>query len=166
MASDLLRIGGGAGFSGDRTDAAGAVVATLVARGGPAALIFETLAERTLALAQIARRTDPQSGYEPRLEQFVGPVLKTCVTRHIPIVGNFGAANPRGAALRLRALAREQGLPRLRVSVVEGDDLSDPRGKEILREYLGPADAAREIVSGNVYQGAAAIAAALRAGAD
>src|SRR5215470_20385449 len=166
MASDVLRIGGGAGFSGDRTDAAGPVVETLVARGGPAALIFETLAERTLALAQIARRQNPDGGYEPRLERFVGPILKPCVGHGIPIVGNFGAANPRGAARRLQALAREQGLHSLRVGIVEGDDLSEEGGRALLREHLPRADAAREIVSANVYQGAKAIADALRAGAQ
>jgi hypothetical protein len=166
MATSVLAIGAGAGFSGDRTDAAGPVVATLVARGGPAALIFETLAERTLALAQIARRQDPGAGYEPQLERFVAPVLETCVAHRIPIVGNFGAANPRAAAARLRALGREQGLRRLRVGIVEGDDLSDARGRALLREYLSAADAARELVSANVYEGAKAIADALRAGAD
>ncbi len=166
MATDGLAIGGGAGFSGDRTDAAGPVVETLVARGGPAALIFETLAERTLALAQIARRQDPTAGYEPQLHRFVGPVLKACVEHRIPIVGNFGAANPRAAAARLQALGRERGLPRLRVGIVEGDDLSDERGLALLREHLPPDTAARELVSANVYQGAKAIADALRAGAD
>src|SRR5262247_1238126 len=97
MTSEVLRIGGGAGFSGDRTDPAGPVVETLVARGGPAALIFETLAERTLALAQIARRQNPDGGYEPQLERFVGPILKPCVEHGIPIVGNFAAALRAGA---------------------------------------------------------------------
>jgi hypothetical protein len=166
MGAAGLAIGGGAGFSGDRTDAAGPVVATLIERGGPAALVFETLAERTLALAQLARRQDPAAGYEPQLERFVGPVLKACVEHRIPIVGNFGAANPRAAAERLLALGREQGVARLRVGVVEGDDLSDERGRALLREYLPPGDAARELVSANVYQGAKAIADALRAGAD
>ncbi len=166
MAADGLAIGGGAGFSGDRTDAAGPVVATLVARGGPAALIFETLAERTLALAQIARRQNPDAGYERQLHRFVGPVLKACVEHRIPIIGNFGAANPRAAAARLQALGRERGLPRLRVGIVEGDDLSDERGRALLREYLPPGLGARELVSANVYQGAKAIADALRAGAD
>ena len=166
MTSEVLLIGGGAGFSGDRTDAAGPVVTTLVARGGPAALIFETLAERTLALAQLARRQDPDAGYEPSLERFVGPVLKRCVEHGIPIVGNFGAANPRAAARRLQMLAREQGLRGLRVGVVEGDDLADERGRALLREHLPAADASRDVVSANVYQGAKAIASALIAGAQ
>jgi len=49
--SKTLAVGCGAGFSGDRIDAAKPVVRTLVARGGPAALIFENLAERTLAFS-------------------------------------------------------------------------------------------------------------------
>ena len=61
VAAETLAIGCGAGFSGDRIDAARPVVATLVARGGPAALIFEKLAERTLALAQLARRQNPDA---------------------------------------------------------------------------------------------------------
>ena len=59
-----LRIGCAAGFSGDRTDAAGPVVDALIASGGPSVLIFETLAERTLALAQLARKSDPDAGLE------------------------------------------------------------------------------------------------------
>ena len=71
----VLRIGGAAGFSGDRTDAAGPVVDALIASGGPACLIFETLAERTLALAQLERRTRPEAGYEPLLDELLRPVL-------------------------------------------------------------------------------------------
>ena len=71
----ILRVGCAAGFSGDRTDAAAPVVQALVDSGGPAVLIFETLAERTLALAQLARRADPQAGYEPLLDELLRPVL-------------------------------------------------------------------------------------------
>jgi hypothetical protein len=53
MTAGTLAIGCAAGFAGDRTDAAGPVVETLIARGGPGALVFEMLAERTLALAQL-----------------------------------------------------------------------------------------------------------------
>src|SRR5215217_6927196 len=45
-------IGAGAGFAGDRTDAAGPVAEALARSDGPRFLIFETLAERTLELAQ------------------------------------------------------------------------------------------------------------------
>jgi hypothetical protein len=153
MATDLLRIACAAGFSGDRTDAAAPLVRALIEAGGPAVLIFETLAERTLALAQLARRADPDAGYEPLLDDLLRPVLKDCLTHGIRIVSNFGAANPRGAARRITALAHELGLPAPRIAVVSGDDVCG-------------RDFGRPVVSANAYLGAEAIAGALRAGAQ
>src|SRR5437868_9615122 len=118
-----LLVGCGAGFSGDRTDAAAPVVRSLAARGG-GFLMFETLAERTLALAQLARRRDPAAGYEPLLDRIVTPILARCVAGGVRIVSNFGAANPPAAALRIRAIARSLGLRELRIAVIHGDDLS------------------------------------------
>src|SRR5437868_1084406 len=106
---NILSIGSAAGFSGDRTDAALPVVDTLIRRGGPAALIFETLAERTLALAQLARRDNPDAGYEPLLADIVTPILAKCQSHRIPIVSNFGAANPLGAATLIHRIAAQQG---------------------------------------------------------
>jgi hypothetical protein len=161
-----LAVGCGAGFSGDRTDAAPPVVRTLVQRGGPAALIFENLAERTLALQQLARRRDPLLGYEPLLQQELQPILSDCLAHGITIVGNFGAANPRGAADAIRQLAAGLGLPAPRIAVVEGDDLSDGPGRELVQERLGAGFDARRFVCANVYQGAMEIAEAIRAGAQ
>ena len=83
-------IGAGAGFAGDRTDAARPVVDALARLAGPRFLMFETLAERTLALSQLERRRDPRKGYNAALERFVGPVLERCLRHGIKIVGNFG----------------------------------------------------------------------------
>jgi hypothetical protein len=166
MAAAPLAIGCAAGFGGDRTDAAEPVVDTLIARGGPGVLIFEVLAERTLALAQLDRRADPGRGYAPLMEPMLRPVLRPCVDHGVPIVSNFGAANPQAAARRILRIASEEGLRHIRVAVVEGDDLSDDRGRQLLRGRLAPDDAVRELVSANVYLGAAGIAAALRAGAQ
>ncbi len=165
MASDTLAIGCAAGFGGDRTDAAGPIVDTFIARGGPGVLVFEMLAERTLALAQLERRADPERGYASLLEPMVRPILRRCFEHGIPIVSNFGAANPPAAARLIRQIAEEEDIRKLRVAIVEGDDLSHSRGRVLLKDKLKPADAARELVSANVYQGAAAIAKALRAGA-
>ena len=51
-------IGCGAGFSGDRFDAAVPVVQTLSRLQGERFLIYEVLAERTLAIAQRLKRED------------------------------------------------------------------------------------------------------------
>ena len=166
MTSGTLAIGCAAGFGGDRTDAAGPVVDTLIARGGPSVLIFEVLAERTLALAQLERRVNAECGYAPLLEPMVRPILRRCLEHRIPIVSNFGAANPSAGARLIRQIAAQEGVGKLRVAIVEGDDLSDSHGRELLRAWMAPADAVRDMVSANVYQGAAAIAEALRAGAQ
>jgi Acyclic terpene utilisation family protein AtuA len=166
MNREPLRVGCAAGFSGDRTDAAAPVVEALIAAGGPAVLIFETLAERTLALAQLARRENPQAGYEPLLDELLRPVLARCLAHRVRIVSNFGAANPRGAALRIAALAAELGLRAPRIAVIEGDDLMVDAQREHLAEALGPQAQGLTIVSANAYLGAEAIADALIDGAD
>ena len=161
MQTTTLHIGCAAGFSGDRTDVAGPVVDVLIACGGSAVLIFETLAERTLALAQLARRSDPDGGYEPLLDDMLRPVLARCLAAGIRIVSNFGAANPAGAARRIAALAAEMGLPSPRIAIVEGDDLSRPEQRAV----LGSVADGLSVVSANAYLGAEAIADALLAGA-
>ncbi|NMM85788.1 hypothetical protein B2J88_15665 [Rhodococcus sp. SRB_17] len=161
-----LLIGCAAGFSGDRTDAAAPVVQALIDSGQPAVLIFETLAERTLALAQLARRSDPDAGYEPLLVELLRPVLAQCLQHGVRIVSNFGAANPLGAARRILQLAGELGTRRPRIAVVHGDDLSGAQHRALLQEALGSAMPTDPIVSANAYIGAEAIADALRAGAD
>ena len=165
-ATSLLRVGCAAGFSGDRTDAAAPVVEALLAAGGPAALIFETLAERTLALAQLVRRAQPEAGYEPLLDDLLRPVLRRCLEQGVCIVGNFGAANPPAAARRIRALAAELGAPVPRIAIVSGDDVSAESFRPLLRTHLGQAIDARPLVSANAYIGAEPIAQALRAGAQ
>ncbi len=162
----VLRIGCAAGFSGDRTDAALPVVQALIAAGGPSVLIFETLAERTLALAQLARRQDPEAGYEPLLDELLQPVLGLCLAAGVRIVSNFGAANPAGAARRIAALAHALGLRAPRIAVVHGDDLSGPEHHALLEQSLGSAMQGLKLVSANAYLGAEAIADALLAGAE
>lgn len=163
---ETLAVGCGAGFSGDRVDAGAPVVRTLIERGGPAALIFENLAERTLATQQLTKRSNPALGYEPLLELELRPVLADCMAHGIVIVGNFGAANPDGAAALIQRLSLELGLPAPRIAIVRGDDLSDDKGRTIVQEHLGNDFDAKRFVCANVYQGAFEIADAIRDGAQ
>ena len=164
-----IAIGAGAGFAGDRTDAAGPVVEHLARFPGPRFLMFETLGERTLALSQLERRRDPQRGFNPALERFIRPILRRCLAEHIRIIGNFGAANPRAAAVAIAGLARQQGLKPPRIAIVEGDDIAatltaaDLAARETGGNILRGAT---DIIAANVYLGAGPIAQALDAGAD
>ncbi|MFC4278578.1 acyclic terpene utilization AtuA family protein [Achromobacter aloeverae] len=162
-----LYVGCGAGFSGDRLDAPGPVVDTLIGLPGRRFMMFECLAERTLAFAQIARRANPGLGYEALLVPLLRPILAACVEHGITLVGNFGAANPPGAARAIAALAAELGLAPPRIAVLEGDDMTRGEGgPALLRRLVGPRYDADPFVSANVYQGAFQIAAAIHAGAQ
>ncbi len=167
--SDTFLVGNGAGFSGDRIDAPIPVMRSLVRRGLPAALFFETLGERTVALAQLERRRDPEAGYEPMLERLLEPILADGFRHRIPILGNFGAANPPAAARLVARLAMRLGLPDLRIAVVAGDDVMDTVALDQLRvhEADGSIDTrAARLIATNAYIGAEPLVAALREGAD
>lgn len=166
LAMKTISIGCGAGFSGDRTDVALPVVKTLIERGGPSAIIFENLAERTLATHQLTKQFNPDLGYEPLLELEIKPILADCLRHGITIVGNFGAANPRGAAKLILKIAKELNLPEPRIAVVEGDDLSGERGRKVIEEHLGDEFDSKKFVCANAYQGALEIARAIQAGAQ
>ncbi|MFA6264348.1 MAG: acyclic terpene utilization AtuA family protein [Pseudolabrys sp.] len=162
---ERLLVGAGAGYSGDRIDAPIAVVRDLRASGERAAIIFETLGERTLALAQLRRRENPALGYEPKLKPLLMPVLKDCVEARISIIGNFGAGNPPAAAKVIADLAAELGTP-AKIGVVTGDDMLSPEGLEVLRASSNELPDAKLLVSANAYLGAAPIVEALGEGAD
>lgn len=167
--SHIFRVGNCAGFSGDRLDAPIPVVDTLVRAGGPAAIFFEVLGERTVALAQLARRQDPQQGYEPMLERLVAPILGTCFRNNIPILGNFGAANPPAAARLIAKIARRLGHDDLRIAVVAGDDVRghiDLGGLEPHEADAGLEGDANACIAANAYLGAAPLVQALHEGAN
>jgi len=159
-------LGCGAGFSGDRTDAALPVAEHLARSGRPAALVFEVLAERTLALAELARRAGG-SGFEPRLRAYLEPVLGLCLERNIPIVGNFGAADPPGAARVVAEMACALGRPHARIGIVEGDDLlATDEGRALLARHAPDSLAPGEPLAAHAYLGAGPVVEALAAGAD
>ncbi|WP_322075127.1 acyclic terpene utilization AtuA family protein [Burkholderia cenocepacia] len=160
-----VRIGAGAGYSGDRIEPA----VELAEHGQLDYLVFECLAERTIAIAQQARRNDPALGYDPLLDARMHAVLPVAAARRVRIVSNMGAANPRAAARRTARIAQSLGIAGLKVAAVEGDDVLDVVLRGAFRfEESGDAVAAYRdrIVSANAYLGAAPIVDALAAGAD
>lgn len=162
MTSERVYIGCGAGFAGDRPDGGLAVVQELARRSGARFMIYETLAERTLALAQL-RRMNGGPGYLPRLRDYLRPVLATCLAEEIRIIANFGAADPKGACAEVLSLAAELGLPAPRLAYVSGDDVTEGAAREALdakRKIAGP------LVAANCYIGAGGIAEALADGAE
>ena len=164
-AMNAFRIGSGAGYAGDRIDPA----QDLAERGALDVLVFECLAERTIALAQLRRSQDPQQGYDPLLKARMRAVLPSCVRQGVTIITNMGAAHPRAAGEAVLEVARELGLSRLRVAVVTGDDVL-PWMQAHDVPLLDSTDTVRSLdgrlISANAYLGADALLPALQAGAD
>jgi len=149
-------------------DAAAPVVDTLIEWGGPSALFFETLGERTVALAQLEKRKNPERGYEPMLERLLEPILVKCLQHGITIIGNFGAANPPAAARRIAQLAARLGHPEARIAVVHGDDVQglDLKAHQIYEADAGLDMGAGELIAANAYLNAQPIVQAMKAGAQ
>lgn len=169
MTEKSVHIGCAAGFAGDRFDASLPMVDALAQHDGPRYLTFEVLAERTLAIAHRERLSNPELGYSPFLDTYMEPVLAKAKAAGVRIVSNMGAANPRGAARRIKEIAREQGIEGLTVAIVEGDDLVATIGEHAVRsaDVLEGIDIGdREIVAANAYLGAFPVAEALATGAD
>lgn len=160
-----LRIGGGAGYSGDRIEPA----VELAERGDIDYLVFECLAERTIAIAQGAKLRDPSAGFDPLLAARMRAVLPLCAKNGIRILTNMGAANPLAAARATRDIARELGLPALKIAAISGDDVLEMlvAGDYRIEDNGAPVGSLGErIVSANAYLGAEPLAQALAAGAD
>ncbi len=159
-----IRIGSGAGYSGDRIEPA----VELAEKGDIQYLVFECLGERTVALAQQARLKDPESGFDPLLEERMRAVLPICAAKGIKIVTNMGAANPLAAARKTASLAKSMGLS-LKVAAVVGDDVLDAckQGDLAIMEFDGTiGQLGNRLISANAYLGAAPMADALSRGAD
>ena len=160
-----VRIGSGAGYSGDRIEPA----VELCAKGDIQYLGFECLAERTIALAQQERMQNPAAGFDPLLEHRMSAILEICKSKGIKVITNMGAANPGAAARKTAEIAKRLGVGRLSVAAVTGDDVLDvcKQHNLPLLEIDGRMnDLGNRIVSANAYLGAEPIADALAAGAD
>lgn len=151
-----LRIGAGAGFAGDRIDPA----IELARNGALDYLVFECLAERTIALAQLNKRNGLNAGCDPLLRERLEAVLPLCEKNKTRIVSNMGAANPRAAAEEAIAIARELGLNGLRVAWVEGDDVFESI------EVQETIDSRERLVSANAYLGVEPLIECLHSQAD
>ena len=163
-----IRLGAGAGYSGDRIQPA----LDLVERGSLDYIVFECLAERTIALAQQTKATHPELGYDPMLAARMRKVLRACHRHGTKLISNMGAANPRTAAKRTVEIAGELGIGGMKVAAIEGDDVlavfqAGEFGHAQFLETGAPVSSVRDrLISANVYIGAEPIVQSLSEGAD
>ena len=160
-----IRLGSGAGYSGDRIEPA----VELAEKGDIQYLCFECLAERTIAIAQQAKMKDPAQGYDALLAARMEAVLPVCHQKGIKIITNMGAANPQAGAAKIKQIAEKLNIRGIKIAAVSGDDvLAALRDQELTIEETGAklSTIKDKLVSANAYLGAAPIIEALQAGAD
>lgn len=162
-----LRIGAGASYAGDRIEPA----TDLAARGRLDYLVYECLAERTIALAQLERLKDPAKGYNELLDERLRAALPFCRQFGTRVISSMGAANPVGAARHAARIVRELNLEPMPVAAVVGDDvlqycLDHRESLQVMETGRPLAALPGEIVSANAYLGAEPIVQALDRGAQ
>ncbi len=161
-----LRIGSGAGYGGDRLEPA----IDLIEKGNLDYIVFECLAERTIALAQEEKLTNPDKGYNPLFEYRMEQVIPKAFENKVKVITNMGAANPVSALKEAIKIAQKNDLKGIKIAAVTGDDIS-----ENIQDYLDSMvlefdsllkDIENKIISANVYMGSEGIVEALASGAD
>ena len=137
-----IRIGGASGFWGD------SAIATpqLLAPGTKLDyLVFDYLAETTLAIMSRMRAKDPAAGYATDFISMMNDHSSTLKTQGVKVIANSGGINPLACKAALEHVLRKNGVD-LKVGVVMGDELLDrsaalrERGvREMFSDKLMPA---------------------------
>lgn len=127
----------------------------LLADGRPDYIVYEGLAEITMAILSRAMARDPRQGYARDIIETIASNVDGYRRTDMKVITNAGGINPRAAADLIK-----QADSSVRVAVVSGDDIL---GNEAAMRH---ATLSGDPMSANVYLGARPIAAALAAGAD
>ena len=159
------------GFWGDDPTAAARQV-----RGGHIDyLVMDYLAEVTMAILHKQMARDPEKGYAADFVLQLRDVLAEAMEKDIKIISNAGGVNPLAARDAVEKLAAELGISdKVRVGVVLGDDIYPKlddliaSGEELRNMDTGAHihDVKDDILSANVYLGAAPVVTALEMGAN
>jgi hypothetical protein len=161
----MLRIGSGSAYAED--DLIPAI--DLAEKGELDYICFDSLAERTLALAQMRKMKDSKMGYDLRLEELVKRFAPYVDQGKLKVIGNMGVANPIAAVEKAVEICKQLGLRNVKFASITGDDISDKiqslnpilwETGENLSQLSG------EVVSAHAYIGAESIVEALEKGAN
>ncbi len=131
-------------------------------------LVYDFLAETTMAILARTRERSPEAGYAT---DFVSPLLErhldAILDRGIRVIANAGGLNPIGCCRAIEKLAAARGRT-VRVAAVTGDDVK-ALAPELRREDVRGQDGEpmpEALLSANAYLGARPIVDALQRGAQ
>jgi hypothetical protein len=165
-----VRLGAGMAFWGDRVQPA----IEMVEKADIQYLCCDHLAELTMSILAKQMHKDPNLGYTRDILDLLRGAMRTCIRKGIKVITNSGGANPRACAAKIAELARELGLPNVKIAVVTGDNIFPEidrlihAGVSFANMNTGaPFHSIRNRLTGAaVYTGAEGIVEALRQGAD
>ncbi|MEC8427748.1 MAG: acyclic terpene utilization AtuA family protein, partial [Pseudomonadota bacterium] len=164
MSDKKVRIGCASAFYGDSQLAA----RQLVEKGDIDYLVFDYLAEVTMAILGKAKAKDERLGYAiDFVTVAMNDVLADCAKKGIKVIANAGGVNVPGCISGLEKLCEAKGL-NLKIAGVYGDNLAD-RVEEFqgnMPENQTGEALPKKLASINAYLGAKPIADALAADAD
>ncbi|QIB66888.1 acyclic terpene utilization AtuA family protein [Kineobactrum salinum] len=164
-AHQTVRIGCASAFYGDSQLAA----RQLVDRGDIDYLVFDYLAEVTMAILAKAQAKDHRLGFAMDFVTVaMKDVIADCARKGIKVIANAGGVNVPGCIAALEELCSSLSLD-LRIAGIYGDDLAG-REEELatlgLPELQSGAPLPRKLASINAYLGARPIVRALEADAQ
>ncbi len=138
-------------------------------------LTLDYLAEVTMSILQKQRSRDPATGYATDFVRMLDRLLPEIHAKKVRVIANAGGVNPRACKdAVLRSLEKHGLRGKVRVAVVEGDDILGQLDELLAAgEPLANMDTGRplsevraSVTSANVYLGAFPVAEALASGAQ
>ena len=160
-----VRLGGGSACPGERLEPA----VELVEKGNIDYIIFDSLSESEMLAFERQKLRQPDAGYDIYSERRLRAIWTQCARAGIGIIGNMGAANPRGAQEVAIRVARTMGLEGQKVAAVLGDNVLDTVTElnPVVNETGRPvSDFGARLVAAHAYIPADPIVEALEQGAD
>jgi hypothetical protein len=163
-----IKIASGQGFWGDLPSAP----IDQVKAGGIDYLMMDYLAEVTMSIMQKQKMKDSKLGYAPDFIKVVEKILPNLASGEVKIVSNAWGVNPIACAQKIQEIAEESGYS-VTIAVVHGDNILPDidtllSSEELLHMETGESLSSikDQLLSANVYFGAAPIAEALSKGAN
>ena len=167
---EKIKIASGQGFWGDLIDAP----YHQVTKGKIDYLVMDYLAEVTMSILQKQKNKNPELGYAKDIPELMKRILPIIKEKNIKVITNGGGVNPIACANSVMKIAKDLGINKLKIGVVEGDNIKDnlkdliSMGAKLKNMETDESIESIEdrILSANVYFGAFPIVEALKQGAD
>lgn len=165
-----IRIASGQGFWGDLPIAP----VNQVKQGPIDYLMMDYLAEVTMSIMQKQKLRNPEFGYARDFVDVVRQILPEIASGKVKVLSNAGGVNPEACKDAILKIAKESGITNLKIAVVDGDNILNEidsliaSGNELKNMDTDESIHAvkNQLLSANVYFGAAPMVEALEQGAQ